>query len=300
MMNTIDLSVVVARLSTSADALAALAAALDARATGHALDPGIQPHINATLSALGIRDAVADLPADELQPLLGRLRVYTLTNAKLMYAGSRDSGWNHNQPKILEAAGDATAGFAIQLKTRIAPQLDGLLDRLAAPEAAFLDIGVGVAALSIGMARAWPSLRIVGLDPLPQAIALARQRICQAGLADRIELREHAGETLSDRAGFDLVWLPSVFIPEAVVSTVIERAHQALKPGGWLLVPTMKPSGDDLTTALARLRTAMFGGVLTTASGMEALLFDHGLADVRTLPSPPAAITSLVVGRREP
>jgi 2-polyprenyl-3-methyl-5-hydroxy-6-metoxy-1,4-benzoquinol methylase len=292
MMNTIDLSVVVARLSTSADALAALAAALDARATGHALDPAIQPHINATLSALGIRDAVADLPADELQPLLGRLRAYALTDAKLMYAGSRGSGWNHNQPKILEAAGDATAGFARQLKARIAPKLDGLLDRLAAPDAAFLDIGVGVAALSIGMARQWPSLRIVGLDPLPQAIALARQRICQAGLADHIELREHAG--------FDLVWLPSVFIPIAVVTTVIERAHQALKPGGWLLVPTMKPSGDDLTMALARLRTAMFGGGVTTSSEMEALLFDHGLADVRTLPSPPAAITSLVVGRREP
>jgi 2-polyprenyl-3-methyl-5-hydroxy-6-metoxy-1,4-benzoquinol methylase len=298
MMTTVDLSDAVTRLGTSADALAAIGAALDARVTGIALDPGIQPHIDATLTALGIRDAVRDLPADELQPLLGRLRAYALTCAKLMYAGSRGARWNHAESEILEAAGDATAVFARQLQARIAPQLDGLLDRLAAPDAAFLDIGVGVAALSIGMARTWPSLRIVGLDPLPQAIALARQRVLLAGLVERIELREHTGEALTDRAAFDLVWLPSVFIPQAVISTVIERAHQALKPGGWLLVPTMKSGGDDLTAAVARLRTTIFGGFVTTSDRVAALVLEHRLADVRTLPSPAAAITTLVVRRR--
>jgi hypothetical protein len=49
---------------------------------------------------------------------------------------------------------------------------------------------------------------------------------------------------------------------------------------------------------LSRLRTAMFGGWVATPQEVEALLRSKGFADVRALPSPPTAVTGLVVGQR--
>jgi hypothetical protein len=51
-------------------------------------------------------------------------------------------------------------------------------------------ISVGVAALSIAMCRAWPTLPVVGLDPFEPALALARQNVAEAGFQDRIALRQ--------------------------------------------------------------------------------------------------------------
>ena len=78
------------------------------------------------------------------------------------------------------------------------PRIDGLAARLECPTASFLDVDVGVAALSITMARLWPALRVVGIDLWEPALALARQYVADADLGDRIELRQQAVEELAD------------------------------------------------------------------------------------------------------
>jgi hypothetical protein len=288
----------IADLTRSADALAAIGAALDARASGAPLDSAIRPHIEAVLSTLGIAAALDSLPEAEIVPMLGQIRSFSLANAKLLFAASRSGGWRHTELELLQAAGDASAGFPQRLKSAIAPQLEGLAARLTAPDAAFLDIGVGVAALSIAMAETWPHLRITGIDPWPPSIVAARAAVTAAGLSDRIALREQGGEDIRDRDAFDLAWLPNLFVPHGAVPGILHQVLAALRPGGWLLVPILRSVNDPLTAALARLRVALFGGYVWPADELAMLLRDHGYAEARTLASSPQAITALVVGRR--
>ena len=231
--------------------------------------------------------------------MLGQIRTFSLANVKLQFSATRGAGWNHVEPELLHAAGDASAGFPERLKAGIAPSLEGLSARLVAPGAAFLDIGVGVAALSIAMARTWPTLKIVGIHPWRPAIAMGRDAVTAAGLADRIELREQTGQEMVDRNAFDLAWLPSLFVPYQPVPDIVARVFMALKPGGWLLVPVLRPTNDLLATALSRLRVAMFGGWAWPSVELETLLCANGYRQVRTMASSPQALTALVVARKE-
>jgi hypothetical protein len=98
---------------------------------------------------------------------------------------------------------------------------------------------------------------------------------------------------------FDLAWLPSLFVPYQPVPDIVARVFMALKPGGWLLVPVLRPTNDLLATALSRLRVAMFGGWAWPSVELETLLCASGYRQVRTMASSPQALTALVVARKE-
>jgi precorrin-6B methylase 2 len=289
----------VANLNMSAGALAALGAALDAQMSGVALEPEIRPHVEDIVTALGARDALGDASASELQPLLGEIRAFALANSQFLFAATRRSGWTHCEPEMLQAAGDVSIAAPRALRRTMASHLPGLAERLASPGASFLDVGVGVGALSIEMARLWPTLRIVGVDRWAPALALARDRVRAAGLAERIALREQSAEELPDVDAFDLAWIPGAFVSEEATPTLIRRIHRALRPGGWLLFAIICSGDDTLAAAVARLRTAMFGGFVTTNETIELLLSRQGFLDVRTL-SPSRGSRSAVVAARRP
>lgn len=287
----------VARLNLSAGALAALGAAIDCQASGKALDPAIQPHVDAVVDALGARELMAGLSAAELQPVLAEIRLTVLQGVGLLYAETRGSGWAHTDPHVLEAAGETSAGFAVALKGQIAPRLTGLCERLEAG-GAFLDVGVGVAGLSIAMARLWPSLRVVGIDRWAPSLNIARESVRANALAERIELRQQTAEELLDVDAFDLAWVPTAFIPDGAVPVIIERVHRALRPGGWILLASVNPGSDPLAGSFARLRTANFGGALFSSTDVQLILNRAGFVDVQILPGPPSAPVAMIAGRR--
>ena len=245
-------------LSVSANALIAVGVALQARAAEIPLDSSLQSRVDEVLDALGAREITSGLGPAEAAPVLAGIRADLLMGAKLISRGLAESGWNHAEADILQSFGDVSGGFLPLLKTNIAPQLDGLLDRLNAPDASFLDVGVGVAALSIAMVRHWPSLRVVGIDPWPPSLAIARQNVRSAGFTTRIELREQAGEYLTDADAFDLGWVPTAFIAERSIPKIVERVGRALRPGGWLLLAIVNPGTDSLAAATARFRTGLW------------------------------------------
>jgi precorrin-6B methylase 2 len=287
-----------ARLNTAATALAALGAALDSRVGGHPLDSAIQHHLDEVLSALRLEGAFDGVAVEELAPLLAEIRTLTSTNAKLLDASSREARGAPSEPAVMQAAGDATARFPHVLATLIAPKLDGLVQRLSSPGAAFLDIGVGVAALSIQMARTWPELRVVGVDVWAPALALARENVRAAGFDGRIELRHASGQSILDEDAFDLAWIPSLFVPESALPELLRRVHRSLRAGGWLLFPMLKASTDPLTSSVTRLRTAFWGGSLASMDEIEQVFAACGFTDVRRLPSPPIASTGTVAARK--
>jgi Methyltransferase domain len=198
-------------------------------------------------------------------------------------------GWRHTNAALLQAQGDASSMVAPSLKTHIAPALGDLAARLERPGARFLDVGVGVASLAISMCRVWPGLQVVGLDTFDVPLGLARQNIDRAGLADRIELRQIGVEDLRDEESFDLAWMPSFFVPAAVLPPAVARVRASLRPGGWMVFPVGGlAGGDERARAVLALISELWGGPALSAAEAEKLLRDAGFSTVRVLPGPPS------------
>jgi SAM-dependent methyltransferase len=206
------------------------------------------------------------------------------------------AGWHHVDRRLLEAQGAASGGFPPMFRMLVVPSLDDLAERLERPEARFLDVGVGVARLAIAMCRAFPALHVVGLDPFEVPLAIARETVARERLADRIELRCSGIESLTEEHAFDLAWLPLVFIPGNLVTRAVERVHAALRPGGWVLVPTLGGAGDALQRSVWALQNELWGGATLSAAEVEEILSNATFSSIRTIVGPPWAPT-LTVGR---
>jgi predicted O-methyltransferase YrrM len=207
------------------------------------------------------------------------------------------SGWRHTNRALLQAQGDASAAFVPAFKMSIVGTLDGLAARLDRPGARMLDVGTGVGSLAIAMCRAFPSLAVVGLDPYEVPLAIARENVQRAGLAERIELRATAVEELSDEDAYDLAWLPSFFIPESTLSRALARVRTSLRSGGWLLFPIGTSAGDERQRNTIALVSELWGGPALSVPQAEALLKGAGFATVRPLAGPSWAIATLAAQR---
>jgi 2-polyprenyl-3-methyl-5-hydroxy-6-metoxy-1,4-benzoquinol methylase len=229
--------------------------------------------------------------------LCGELRSIMMQTVAYVDAATRPSparGWYHTDPRILQAQGDSSVGFAGALAGPLGVALDGLGDQLRQPGARVLDVGVGVASLSIALARNFPDLKVVGLDTFDVPLALAHDNVARAELGDRIELRQLAIEDLREQSTYDLVWLPACFLAPSSVSAALARAHAALKPGGWLLLPTLNVDAPAEARAVGGLILEQWGNP-TESVATAALVADAGF-QVRTLPGP--GWVALVAGHR--
>jgi SAM-dependent methyltransferase len=285
------------RHAASSAGLAALGAALDAKASGKPLDPSLEARARELLAALDLGDALAGVDADQAKPLLAELRVTSALDAKLLDARTRATAWGYNDEILLENAGAMSAGFIAPLAQVLLPGLEGVMARLDAPGSTFLDVGVGVAGLAIAFAKRWPAARVIGIDPWQPSLKLARDNVAKAGLGDRIELREQRAEDLTDRRTFDLAWIPAIFMPRRAVKPACERIFQALRPGSWILFNAVQPGVDPVTDATWWLRLALFGDSALVAGDAEALLRDVGFESVQTLCSPAGSFMRIVAGR---
>ena len=293
-----ELQELITSYAASTQLLAALGLALDARLNGAPFDDEVASRTDAVLNALRVADVVAEAAPSDLTPMLATIRSELLMGGRLLSDGSAAGRWRETERRLHQAFGDLSAGFGKLLHSRIAPELPGLSERLSAPDAAFLDIGTGVGALALGMAGEWPGLNVVGIEPLPGVLAQARDNVAAAGCTDRIALRVGRGEDIADTSSFDLVFVPSAFIPEPEVDLVVERGAVALRPGGWLLLATVDPALEALPAALVRFRIATWGGTNFSDGAAEALLARCGLTDIRRVRGRPGMPFGFIAGRR--
>jgi SAM-dependent methyltransferase len=192
--------------------------------------------------------------------------------------------WRHTDERLLQAQGRLSASVIALLGEVLFPHVPGLLDRLGSESGAFLDVGAGVACVSIAMCRRYPAIRAVGLEPAPAPLALARCNVAAAGLKDRIELRDRRVEELADEAAFDVVWLPGSFLPAETFALALRTVHRALRPGGLLLTGTLDPTGDDVEAAVTRLRLTLWGGGIVAPDDVVAMVEAAGYVDVTAVP----------------
>ena len=188
-----------------------------------------------------------------------------------------------------DAIATTTAGFHAVIARRMLPAIPGLKDKLAAG-ARVLDMGCGAAGLLMRIAEAHPNTTCVGVDVDRHGIALAQERISEAGLGGRVSVELIDGGEIGHDNEFDVVTLFEVLheIPVAARAGVIANCHQALKPGAPLFIlDETYPSGlaglREREYALA-VQTAfnelIWGNVVPTADDQDALLRDAGFARV--------------------
>ncbi len=262
------------------EALSALGAALRLRRGDAEITPEMGACLDGVLDAIGVRGAVDALDDQQAEGLLGIVHGLIAQAADFVMRPDR-SGWDHTDPSVLVSQGNSSVMCAIALKRHVVPALGGdLAGRLDEPGASFLDVGAGVAALSIAACGLWPSLRVVGVDPWEPALELARESIATAGLGERIELRPTVAEAIEDADDFDLAWVPTFFMPPAALEGVVQRTLAALRPGGWVTLGLYARPGDPFRDALADLRTVRQGGTLLTLPDAAAILERAGFCDV--------------------
>ena len=200
----------------------------------------------------------------------------------------RAGGWAYSDPELIQSQGNAS--------TIVATIIAGM--GIGKPDARILDIGTGVGALAIAFCRTFPESTVVGLDVWEPSLALARQNIAAADLGSRITLRECLIEDLEDADGFDLVWMPVIFLGESILADAVSCAVAAMRPGAEIVLGRYMGSDDPLAAALGDLRAIRSGGTLLTADDTRALLEDAGLTDVRNAERTWAAPLGMTVGRK--
>ena len=168
-----------------------------------------------------------------------------------------------------------------------------------------LDIGAGQGRFVSALAQHAPHLQLQMFD-LPAVLAQARERLSQAGVSARVQL--HPGSFLDDPLppGADLMTLVRVLHdhPDSVVRQVLHKAHQALPPGGVLLVA--EPMAQDASAPARDLADAYYhfylmamgAGRLRTPREIAALLEEAGFVAVEQVPNAMPIHGQLVLGRK--
>lgn len=244
----------------------------------------------------GFRPIVAE---ETIGRLLAELRTTLYQSGDLVDRAKRRtlaSGWMHTDLELLHAQGVAGRAGARALAEQGVPFLAGLADRLNSPSASFLDVGIGVGIIAIEMCRVYPTLHVVGLEPaeVPRREAIAS--VEAVGYADRIEVRNQRVEALNDVAAFDLAYLPQVFLSDEAFQFGLAAVWQALRRGGWLIMPAISVPGEDLQATLARLRNTIWGGGARLADEVAAAATRSGFEDVQV--HPVGSTVHTVVARR--
>jgi len=221
--------------------------------------------------------------------LLSFTRSYLTQALDLVNDPARAGTWSQDNPTLLQAQGSASGGVA-RLVSAAGLGHDG---------ARILDVGTGVAGLAIALCNTYPAATVVGIDPFGPALAIARRNVSEAGLESRITLHETTIEDFDDSDGFDLVWLPSFFIPEGVLDDAIARIFALTRPGGAVVVGVLySGEGDPLAGAVDDLFTVRAGGSVLYPEAAVARLNQAGFSDSREIPRTWDAPIRLVVGTR--
>jgi SAM-dependent methyltransferase len=288
---------VTAPLIAGAEAVAALAARMKLDELGEVGDPDVRAALDRVVSALTVPGLFDGLDEAERGSMIGTVTSFLKQSLELIENPGRSGGWVYTDPVVLQSQGQSS-GAVPPLIASVAPTLDGLTDALAREGARILDIGSGVAALSISCCRVWPEASVVGVDPWEPAMKLGVQNVSEAGLEDRITLRAIAIEDITDTDSFDLAWMPAPFLPRAVLESSVPVVARSLRPGGWLVLGRYAAPQAALPEALADLRTVRGGGTPLSENDAVALLERGGLANVRSVPSEWKAPIRFVAGQR--
>lgn len=176
--------------------------------------------------------AVAELAHDP--DLLARVWVRELEEAA-RYAQGTSIGWEDDREAML-IRGRSSAQVADALQANWLAKMESSR-RALENGGRFLDVGTGIAAISIRMCSIWPDVVCTGIDVSEFVLEIARDEVTRAGLQDRVLLRHQDVCYLDDVAEFDLAWLPQPYLSAAQFQAALARVYAALRPDRWVVAP---------------------------------------------------------------
>ncbi len=149
-----------------------------------------------------------------------------------------------------------------------------------------VDIGAGTGSQSILLKQAAPGIRVIGIDPDPEVLAIARRKAEAAGLD--IDWRQGFGDEADGILGTGLAdaVVSSLVLhqcPMEVKSGILAAAHRLLKPGGRLVIADFGLQRTFLMRTLFRQVQAVDGYEYTqpNAEGiLTELIPAAGFADL--------------------
>jgi hypothetical protein len=197
----------------------------------------------------------------------------------LRYA-QRGVGWTGDDPVVVRQQGTVSSMAADMMAEQLAG-MPGPRESYESGHGRLLDVGVGVAAISLRMCELFPGSTAVGLDVLPGVLDEARKAIVEKGCEGQVELRLLDVVELADEEEFDLAWVPQPFLPPESLEEGLARVHAALKPEGWLVMPLNTPVGDcRFQRALADHSSYLLGGGPMSQEEAETLVASAGYEDL--------------------
>ena len=240
-------------------AMGAIGAEFQLRASGTNGDPNFRTAVQNL-----IRHVVPDLldrrEDDDISRIL-RLVTYSLYQARaLLEAPDNRAAAAYSDLDLLDQIGEAS---------RFVPHAINLLSEnwnwrplrsVFQRNSEILFVGAGTGLIAIEAATLWPKTRVVSLDLNANAIERAEQNIARKVLADsrlagRVTARRAKVEEMNDKDQFDLVWLPSMFLPCDVCEGALSRLAHALKSDGVLLIGMFGPFPGRHGRAIADVLT---------------------------------------------
>lgn len=144
--------------------------------------------------------------------------------------------WGHQHPCLFEGTERFfRSGYLGNLIQSWLPALDGVVEKLSRG-ALVADVGCGVGASTIIMAKQYPKSRFFGFDYHPASIELAKQRARDAGVADRVTFQV-AKATDFPGDGYDLVaHFDCLHDLEDPIGAARRVRSAIAKDGTWLIV----------------------------------------------------------------
>jgi len=283
------------RLGAQVDTLAAVAAYARLHTDGAPADPAVGELLSA-ITAEVVGPGSEDVDPAVAAQVIGLARAFLRQALELIDNPGRRGGWELVDVPLLQSIGRLSMGIAeaIAAFERVVPEF---ADRLAAPGARLLDIGTGTGWLAIALARANPTLQIVGIDIFEPALDLARTNVDAEGLADRIELRRQDAVTLDGTDRFDAIWVPLPFLARPAVEPVLAAARRCLRPDGWVLPGIFAGPPGQLGQLLTDVRTVRSGGHPWPPDEIVRVLTATGFADGQEVPRTWSAPVRLFAGR---
>jgi methyltransferase family protein len=219
---------------------------------------------------------LVDLDGDTV----GHAMVAQLRRA-LEHVDRRAVGWEGASPETVLSQGRSSRAAAELMARELLPLMPGSRDAFGRGPARFLDVGVGVAAIPARLCQLYPQLNCVGIDLLPDVLALAASELEGLGLSGRVELRVQSVAELDDEAVFDLAWVAQPFIPPTAFRAGLPRVHRALRPDRWVVVPLAVPeTTEPLEQAVFAHTAHMLGGGPITFDDAKALFAAAGFDQV--------------------
>ncbi len=196
-------------------------------------------------------------------------------------------------PSVRGAAADREA-FLLAMNDLASATADSLIENLRPLEfTCLLDVGGASGTWTIAFLRACPGSRAILFD-LPDAIPLARRRLEETGLADRVDLV--AGDFYVDPLppGADLAWLSAIAHQSSRAENrdLYRKVAAALVPGGTIAIRDMLMEPSRIEPVAGALFAV---NMLVATEGGGTFTFEEFRQDLEA-----AGFGEVAVAHREP